>query len=149
MERIAETSTTFDGREIWERAEAAVTGKPLFDALAAFALNGTSLDVPELREHVEKDSERFAHMRLVPIVLHDYDGKPVKHVPPMGTDKAEEREAATRYHMVRRANWLQNLNGHAYVEPARCVIAAEHRVDVPDLLPFVHRSVFVPPGREW
>lgn len=149
LEQTGQISTMFDGREIWERAEAAVAGKPLFDALAAFALHARPLGVAKLRGQVEDDAGRFVFMSLVPVVVTGDGGKTVKHVPGMRADNAEDREAAARYHMVRRANLHQDLTGLAYVEAARRVIAAEHRVSTSDLLPFMHHSGFVPPGREW
>lgn len=149
LEQTGQVSTAFDGREIWERAEAAVAGKPLFDALAAFALHTRPIDVAKLRGQVEEDAGRFVFMSLLPVVVTGDGGKTVKHVPGMRGGDAEDREASARYHMVRRANMHQDLVGLTFVEAARAVIAAEHRVSVPDLLPFMHRSGFVPPGREW
>lgn len=149
LEQMGQVSATFDGRETWERAEAAVTGKNLFGALTAFVLHARPLVVAKLRQQVEKDAERFVFMHLVPIVVTGDGGKTVKHVSTMDADTAEDREAAARFHMVRHANMVQDMTGRTYVEASRRMIAAEHSVSTTDLLPFMHRSGFVPPGREW
>lgn len=149
LERLGQISATFDGRETWERAEAAVTGKSPFEAFTGFVLHARPLDVAKLRKQVEEDAKRFVFMHLIPVVVTGDGGKTVKHVPTMDADTAEDREAAARYHMVRHANMVQDMTGRTYVEAARRVIATEHPVSTPDLLPFMHRSGFVPPGREW
>jgi Domain of unknown function (DUF4209) len=149
LEQLGQISTTFDGRETWERAEAAVTGKRLFQALTAFVLHARLLDMKKLRRQVDEDAKRFVFMHLVPIVVTGDGGKTVKSVPTMDADKATDREAAARFHMVQHANMVQDMTGRTYVEAARRVIAAEHPVSMPDLLPFMHRSGFVPSGREW
>ena len=149
LEQLGQISATFDGREIWERAEAAVTGKSLFQAFTAVVLHARPPDMAKLRKQVEEDAKRFVFMHLVPIVVTGDGGKTVKHIPTMDADKTEDREAAARYHMVRHANMVQDMTGRTYVEAARRVIATEHPVSTPDLLPIMHRSGFVPPGREW
>lgn len=149
LEQMGQISTTFDGRETWERAEAVVIGKGLFQALTAFVLHARPLDVTELRRKVGEDAEEFVFMSLIPILVTGDGGKTVKHVPAMDADKPEDRETAARYHMLRRANMVQDMTGRTYVEAAHRVIAAEHRVSTLDLLPFMHRSGFVPPRREF
>jgi hypothetical protein len=145
---LAVMSTSFDGRETWERAEAAVAGKPLADALAAYVARLRPQPVSDLRKQVCEDAERFVFMHLAPTVIIAADGKTVRQVPSMGSSDPAEREAAVRYHMVRHANFHQHLCGSTYVEAGRRAIAAEHAVAARDLLPFLARSSFVPPGRE-
>lgn len=102
-----------------------------------------------LRKQIEADASEFLFMRLMPIHVTGSGGRKIKQVPTMDTDDPGDREAAARYHMVSRANMHQEMIGRAYVEGARRRIAVEHRVFIPDLLPFMHASGFVPHGREW
>ena len=149
LDQLGQISTTFDGRETWERAEAVVTGKGLFQALTAFVLHARPPDVAMLRKRVDEDAKQFVFMHLIPIVVTGDGGKTVKHIPTMNADRSEDREAAARYHMVRHANMVQDMTGRTYVEAARRVIAAEHPVSMSDLLPFMHHSGLIPAGREW
>ena len=89
LEQLGEISTTFDGRETWERAEAAVTSRNLFDAFTGLALHARPLDVTKLRRQVEEDAKQSPFMNLFPIIVTGDGGKTVKHVPTMDADKAQ------------------------------------------------------------
>ena len=149
LKEMKTIGTTFDGREIWERAEAAVTGKSLLDALVAFVLTNRPQSVAEVRRRVEGHVEQFPMLHLFPPVLTGDGGKTIKHVPSIASEKEADRETAMRFHMIRDANWNQDLIGKTFVEAARWVIASEHGVSEADLLPAMHQSIFVPTGREW
>jgi hypothetical protein len=148
-EEMGSFSASVDITDVWDRAEAKLSGESLPRALALFVLHAAPLHVPKLRRDVEEASRKAPLFHMMPAVLYDSDGKTIKRVPSMMSDNPEEREAALRHQMVQRANLHQDICGRSWVEAGRTVIAREHEVDAAALIALAAQSPFVPNNREY
>ena len=144
------SSHDIDISELVEEARNHVGGKEFHEALFALSLLGSPSNVPQLRQQVQQQAQKFVASHLFPIVMMNEMGKVVARQPgSVLSNNAEEAEAATRFEMCRNAIYHQSLHAQAYVEPARCQINLEHNVQLNDILSIISHSPFVPPERKY
>ena len=142
-------SPTIDLSESIEQARDAVSGKPLSDALLAFA-NLHSISVRRIHESAVTSLSRFSLLALIPKVVSSHDGRVIARTPGIsGSIPAESDEAEIRAQMVR---WhyqpLVSIVVQALILPALDVLTMEHPFRTASFIELARRSPIVPLGRE-
>jgi hypothetical protein len=139
-----------------ERARQLVSGKQLMDGLLAFFSLVPRVDVPILRDLVQKRlsepslSEPSLY-RMFPKTVVAGDGRVIAKVAAMRAESNPAdhcNEEVVRYEMVREYVFRCRTYVIAVILPALDVLRIEHRFTESDLLEVVGRSPIVPAGRE-
>ena len=118
----AETSI----EEPYRDAIDSVEGKPLSEAIHALAMICVPPKLDSLRQDVEQLMQEYPLQYLIPWIQQDASGRTIGFVPSSLSDSAEDREAATRSHILRHASQMRSLMVQARIEPARLQILQEH-----------------------
>lgn len=142
------SSGSHDVEHFVEQAEAAVTGKPLAEALLSLSSLAPFLDVAQLRAQVENDAEQYLGLSLMPPVYHGDEGQVIARPGSVRSNDPDEREAALRAMMVERGAMHFKLFGEIFVDPARRQVLLEHPIRDHDLLTILAHNPLVAEGRE-
>src|SRR5258708_2371205 len=134
--------------EAAEWAQSQVKRRKLSVAIFNLAFITMSPDIKELRSQVEAIAADAPLQFLLTAQLVTPAGKTKERGTSPLSSEPGSREAALREKMFDYARMSQGFTALLIVEPAREQIAAEHRIQPDDLLPFLVRNPFVPPGRE-
>ena len=134
--------------DLCESAINAVRGKQKSEAIRELALIDEPSYLGFLRQQVEQEKEEFPLPHLLPWIQQDASGRTIGFVPSSLSDSAEDKDAATRSHLLRHASQMRSLMVQAHIEPARRQILQEHSLCERDFAPFVADNPFVPEGRE-
>ncbi len=131
-----------------EWAQSQVKCRKLAAAIFNLAFITTSPTIAELRSQVEAIAGAAPLQFLLTAQLVTAAGKTKERgVSPLSSE-AEVRKAALREKMFDHVRMSQGFTALLIVEPAREKLTAEHCIQPDDLLPFLERNSFVPPGRE-
>lgn len=150
MEEMKTFSTPgVDVTEIVEQACEFVRGKPVEEALKAFA-NLHSINVKELRESAKENLSRFVVQGLFPKVFFSHDGRVIDRTHGFsGSTPSEENEVEIRAQMNQFEYGLGvRIAVQAKILPALDVLTLEHRLSEVDFINLAGRSPAVPLGRE-
>jgi hypothetical protein len=131
-----------------EEAQNAVSGKPLEEALLAFALFPLIPEYADLRRQAEANAKRYKFSALFPGAQLNAEGKTVAKQGSLNAKDPKEREAALQVEMVRHASMYYDILGRSSILPARERIMEEHPLRVEDFFWVVSNNPLVPPGRE-
>ena len=153
-QRAIDDMATFSGHKIdlsqeIEQAQQAVSGKPLLEALLAFA-NLHSVSAKELRESAVESLSNGSLLAHIPKVVTSHDGRVIARTPGVrGSSASEEDELEIRAQMNRfHYEPLVSIIVQGLVLPALRVLNSEHHIREADLINIARRSPFVPRGRE-
>jgi len=145
---IADEMTTFsqqfDISDLVDHARKAVAGLTLAQALFEFANLEHSPSPEKLREEALKQAEDSPISSIIPISIHDDEGKVVAKSPGLGG--GDEDQFAMRHLIARGEGFRREVAVSGMIEPARRLIMSEHPLEARDLLPLAEFSPFVPPG---
>jgi hypothetical protein len=129
-------------------ARKAVAGKPLDQALFAFALHPYIPQCSDLRRNAEEVASKYMLKAFFPAVQHNREGKVVARQGSTNAVDPEQREAALRADMIQHAVQYYHVAGTASVHSAREQILEEHSVRIQDFFWIVANNPLVPAGRE-
>ena len=153
-QRALDDMATFSGDRIdlsqeIEQAQKAVSGKPLLEALLAFA-NLHSVSTKALRDSAVESLSNGSFLAHIPKVVTSHDGRVIARTPGMrGSSASDEDELEIRAQMNRfHYEPLVSIVVQGLVLPALRVLNSEHHVREVDLINIARRSPFVPRGRE-
>ena len=153
-ERSQEEMVTVRGDEIdvgdtIQKARDTVRGKPVLEALKAFA-DLHRISVRELREAAIKNLSHTPFLASIPKVYSSHDGRVIARTPgisgsvPSADDEAEILGQMNRVEYPTRVGIIVQ----AMILPALDVLTMEHRVRTIDLINLARLSPIVPIGRE-
>ena len=148
-EMVTARGGPIDVSESIEQARDAVSGKPLHEALGAFA-NLHRISVSQLRDSAMESLSRTPFLASIPKVVSSHDGRVIARTPgirgsmPSEEDEEEIRAVMNRYHYGTRVS----VAVQALILPALDVLTLEHRLRPADLIELARRSPIVPIGRE-
>jgi hypothetical protein len=132
-----------------ESARDYIRGKPLGDAVLAFALRHPPVKLSELRKRVIENADEFPLSHLMGATFMSHDGRVLAYKPPvikLGKDADEIAIEAEMISQARNVDWPLRVG--AYIEPCRLQILQEHRPSLRDLAFLVEHNPFIPPGHE-
>ena len=139
-------STPIDLTALIDHAGRSVAGVSLAQALAEFADLASSPDPEELRNEVLKQAEENPISSIMPMSMHDAEGKVVAKSPGFAGGE-EDRDLALHHLIARNERLRRQCDVSGLIEPARRLIQSEHRLDQRDFRPLVEMSVIVPGDR--
>jgi hypothetical protein len=138
-------SVPLDLSKIADDSRKATAGLPLVKALFGFATADTSPTPEKLRERALSQGAENPLSAIIPMGIHDDEGKLVAQSPGLGTDADE---TAIRHLILRDEALRREITAKGTIEPARRVIVAEHGLNSRHFMPIVELSPFVPAGYE-
>jgi hypothetical protein len=139
-------STQIDISDLVDHARKAVGELTLAQALFEFANLERSPAPEKLHEDAIKQAEENPLSSIIPMSIHDDEGKVVAKSPGMGV--GDEDQTAMRHLTARSEGFRRHIAVSGMIEPARRTIMAEHPLEERDLLPLAEYSPFVPSGYE-
>lgn len=139
-------STEIDISDLVDRARKAVGGLTLAQALFEFANLERSPTPQKLKEEAVKLAESSPISSLIPMAIHDDEGKLIARSPGLGG--GDDDETAVRHLIARGEGFRRQIASSGMIEPARRFIMSEHPLDARDLRPLAKYSPFVPLGYE-
>lgn len=145
-DEMATVSTQIDISELVDHARKAVGDLALAQALFEFANLERSPAPEKLREEALKQAEEGPLSSIIPMSIHDDEGKVVAKSPGLGC--GDEDQTAIRHLIARGEGFRRQVAVSGMIEPARRLIMSEHPLEARDLLPLAEISPFVPPGYE-
>lgn len=145
-EEMGAISTHIDISDLVDHARKAVGALTLAQALFEFANLERSPAPEKLREDAIKQAEENPLSSIIPMSIHDHEGKLVAKSPGLGV--GDEDEAGMRHLIAGGEGSRRQIVVSGMIEPARRTIMAEHPIEERDLLPLAEYSPFVPPGYE-
>lgn len=148
VDEMGTVSTQIDIRDLVDHARKAVGDLTLAQALFEFASLERSPAPEKLREEAIILSNESPLSSIIPMSLHDDDGKLVAKSPGLGGSRGDEDECAMRHLIARGEGFRRQIATSGMIEPARRTIMAQHPLEERDLLPLAEFSPFVPPGYE-
>ncbi|MBO9406185.1 DUF4209 domain-containing protein [Shimia sp. R9_1] len=138
-------STEIDLSEIVEHSVASVRGHSWPSAFLSLALCDHPPEPDAIRHEASKHAEEFPLQGIMPMQVHDFQGRVVFRSPGL-TGDAEEAEQHYRYLMsFHRGNARQVVVAGA-IEPIRRVISEDHFVSADIVQEMIKDSPFIPPG---
>lgn len=146
-DEMGSISTEINISDLVDHARKAVGGFTLAQALLEFARLDRSPSPERLREEALKQVEEHPLSSIIPMSVHDDEGKVVAKSPGLSPG-GEDDGAALRHLVARNEGFRRQLAATGMIEPARRLIMAEHPLETRDLLPIARFSPFVPPGYE-
>lgn len=141
-------STQIDLAKIVDHARARISGLTLTQAFAAFATLERSPTPDVLRKEALEQANKNLLSSIIPMAIHDEEGKLVAKSPGMIGAENSEKEVAIRHLIARNEGFRRQITSSGSIEPARRLIMAEHPLHTRHFLPLVDMSPFVPPGYE-
>ena len=145
-DEMGEISTEIDLTDLVDHARKAVTGLTLAQALAEFGNLERSPEPDKLREDVQKQATQNPLSSIIPMSIHDDEGKVVAKSPGLAIGE-EDDDTAVRHLIARNEGMRRQISVSGMIEPARRLINAEHPMEQRYLEPIVGLSPFVPGGR--
>ena len=148
-EMVAVKGAEIDVSDSIQQARDAVSGKPVHEALKAFA-DLHRISVSELREAALENLSRTPFLASIPKVYSSHDGRTIARTPgisgsaPTVDDEVELLAQMNRVEYGTRVGIIVQ----ALILPALDVLTLEHRLQTADLINLARRSPIVPIGRE-
>ena len=114
--------------------------------MAADRGGGRHSPTPEdLRKEAREQTEKNPLSSIIPMAVHDTEGKLVAKSPGM-MNGPDAQESAIRHLIARHEGMRRELTVSGAIEPARWMIQAEHPLFTRHFEPLAEMSPFVPPG---
>jgi len=147
LSELKQHGGTFDASEFIAAARSAVAGKPLADALAAFAALPRLPNRAAVRKEVMRRAKTFIFTHLFGEVKLNAEGAPIAGRGTVTGDETEDTDnvLALMYDDVVSSF---NIEAQTTIQPAWRQIQEEHDIREQDMLIVAQQSWFVPPSRE-
>lgn len=143
-DEMTTVSTQIDIRDLVDHAHKAVGDLTLARALFEFANLEASPSPEKLREEALKQAEESPISTIIPMSIHDDEGKVVAKSPGLGD--GDKYHTAMGHLIARGEEFRRQVAVSGMIEPARRLIMSQHPLEARDLLPLAGFSPFVPPG---
>lgn len=140
-------STEIDISDLVDQARKTVSDLTLAQALLEFAKLEGSPSPETLRDEARKQAEENPLSSIIPMSIHDDEGKMVAKSPGLSTS-GDDDDIAVRHLIGRHEGVRRQFAATGSIEPARRLIMAQHPLEARDLLPIARLSPFVTPGHE-
>lgn len=141
-------STEIDLTEIVERSVASVRGHSWPVAFLSLVLCDQLPTPEEIRHTAQEHAQEFPLQGMMPMQVHDFQGRVVFITPGMGGD-GEAQEKHLRYLMAFHRGHSRHVTVAGAINPIRRTIAAEHPVSNETILELLRGSPFIPAGHEY
>ena len=143
------SGSPIDFRDSIEQARDAVGGKPVQEALGAFA-NLYHVSAKKLRESAIRNLSRTPLLAFIPKVYSSHDGRVIGRTPGISASTPSEDDEVEILAQMNRVEYgtLVSVTVQALILPALDVLTLEHRLRMADLIDLARRSPIVPLGRE-
>jgi hypothetical protein len=138
-------STEIDLSKIVDHTCKVIRGLTLPQALAEFARLDHSPTPEALRKEALEQANLNPLSSIVPMAIHDDEGKVVAQSPGM-MGGPESEEIAIRHLIARNEGYRRRITVSGAIEPARRVIQEEHPLFVRHFEPIADMSPFIPLG---
>ena len=140
---------TIDLSQYVEQAQLAVSGKPLLEALLAFA-NLHNVNAKKLRESAVESLSGTSVRAHIPKLVTSHDGRVIARTPGViGSSASEEDDLEIRAEMNRfHYAPLVSIVVQGLILPALRVLNSEHHVREAGLINIARRSPIVPRSRQ-
>jgi hypothetical protein len=138
-------STEIDLKEIVDHTRKTIGGLTLPQAFAEFIRLDRSPSPDTLRKEAREQAEKNPLSSIIPMAVHDDEGKLVAKSPGM-MGGPESEEIALRHLIARHEGFRREVTVSGAIEPARRMIQAEHPLFTRHFEPVAEMSPFVPPG---
>lgn len=139
---------SFDASDMVEAAKNAMVGKKWQEALFSLAMIVRPTRVALLRQTAIRNATMYPMQHLFGLAVMNDDGRVVGRRDGIDPSDPEKNEEALIGAMVQEVAVHRTVAFQGYVSPARYYFLLEHSLSAGDLLPYLHASPFVPPGRE-
>lgn len=141
-------STEIDLTEIVEHSVAVVRGHSWPIALLSLVLCDQPPTPDEIRQTANKHAQEFPLQGIMPMQVHDFQGRVVFRAPGMIGDDAAQKEQL-RYLMAFHRGHSRQVTVAGAINPIRRTIASEHLVSNDTVLELLRDSPFIPGGHEY
>jgi hypothetical protein len=138
-------STEIDLSKFVDHTREIMEGQTLPQALARFASLDRSPTPEALREQALQQANQNPLSSVIPMAIHDDEGKLVAQSPGVMAGSGSE-EIAIRHQIARLESIRRKIAVYGAIEPARRVMQAEHPLSVRHFEPIAGMSPFIPPG---
>ncbi len=145
-DEMGTVSTEIDISDLVDHARKSVAELTLGQALAEFANLARSPQPQKLREDVEKQAAESPLSSIIPMTIHDDEGKVVSKSPGLALGE-EKDDTAVRHLIARNESMRRQIAVSGKFEPVRRLIMSEHPLDQSHFGPIVAMSPFVPADR--
>lgn len=144
------SAPAMDISQLVEKAQSAVRGKSVPEALDAFANLHGGARAKELRENAIELLRDHPISAMMPATVVSRDGRVIAKRPGMsfGSDLSESDEIVIEAEMLRHYGILVSLVVQGDILPALEVLVREHRLREAGFVELAWQSPIVPPGRE-
>ncbi|MGP3725266.1 DUF7380 domain-containing protein [Cereibacter sphaeroides] len=141
-------STEIDLTKIVERSVAVVRGHSWPTALLSLVLCDQPPTPDEIRQTAIVHAQEFPLQAIMPMQVHDFQGRVVFRAPGMGgADAAQEQQL--RYLMAFHRGNSRQVTVAGAINPIRQAIASEHLISDDTILELLRDSPFIPKGHEY
>lgn len=138
-------STQIDLTEIVEHSVASVRGHSWPVALLSLVLCDQPPTPEQIRQKAVDHARDFPLQGMMPMQVHDFQGRVVFRAPGMGGD-GDEPENHLRYLMAFHRGVSRQVRVAGAINPIRQIIASEHPVSNDSVLELLRDSPFIPMG---
>lgn len=147
-EEMGHFSTEIDLTEIVEHSVAVVRGHSWPTAFLSLVLCDQPPSPDEIRQTAVDHAQEFPLQGIMPMQMHDFQGRLVFRAPGMGGDGGSQEEHL-RYLMAFHRAHSRQVTVAGAINPIRRTIASEHPVCSDTLLELLRDSPFIPPGHQY
>lgn len=146
-EEMGVISTEIDLTKIIDHSCKAVKGLTLPQAIAEFVRLDQSPAPEDLKKQVLDQAQKNPLTSVIPIMIHDAEGRLVARSPGLA-ETGESNDEAIQHLIARNEGFRRQITVSGAIEPARCLIMAEHPLHTRHFLALANMSAFVPSGHE-
>lgn len=140
-------STEVDLSGVVDDTRKRIVGLTLAQAIAEFIQLERSPSPEKLREEYLEQAEENPLVNLIPMTVHDEEGKVVSKSPGLMGGEDDE-ETAIRHGIARHEDFRRQVVTSGAIEPARrTIMMAEHPLSIAHFGPLVQMSPFIPSER--
>tara|TARA_R110002167_G_scaffold38054_11_gene118778 strand:- start:1193 stop:2095 length:903 start_codon:yes stop_codon:yes gene_type:complete len=145
---MGQFSTEINLTEIVEHSVAVVRGHSWPVALLSLVLCDQPPTPEEIRQTANDHAQEFPLQGIMPMQVHDFQGRVVFRAPGMSGDVAAQEEQL-RYLMAFHRGHSRKVTVAGAINPIRRTIASEYLVSDETVLELLRDSPFIPRGHEY
>jgi hypothetical protein len=147
-EEMGHFSTEIDLREIVEHSIAVVRGHSWPTAFLSLVLCDQPPTPDQIRQTAVDHAQEFPLQGIMPMQMHDFQGRLVFRAPGMGGNEAA-KEDHLRYLMAFHRGHSRQVTVAGAINPIRRAIASEHPLSSATILELLRDSPFIPQGHQF
>lgn len=147
-DEMGQFSAEIDLTEIVEHSVGVVRGHSWPVALLSLVLCDRPPTPDEIRQTANNHAQEFPLQGIMPMQVHDFQGRVVFRAPGMGGDAAAQEEQL-RYLMAFHRGHSRQVTVAGAINPIRRTIASEYLVSNETVLELLRDSPFIPRGHEY